>query len=371
MAHRPSPLVSIFLPDLRGGGAEKLHLSLAQYWLEKGVGVDFVLMRAAGELLPNVPAGAHITSLEASRTISSLAPAVRYLRDSRPAAVLVAMWPLTTAVVMAAALARSPARIVVSEHNNMTAQYAGWGKIHNLAMRASMAWTYRHADAVVAVSDGVARDIGRLAFVERDKIDVIFNPACVGNTRSDRGADQMVGRVILSVGSLKEQKNHELLIRAFARLAAGFDDYKLRILGEGGLRPHLEALVLELGLSGSVELPGFVHDVASEYQKADLFVLSSDYEGFGNVVVEALEQGTPVVSTDCPSGPREILEDGKYGTLVPVGDVEALAKAMDGALSLEHDREALKRRAQDFSVDKAADAYLDLLLPGWRSGAAE
>src|SRR5690606_26732556 len=137
----------------------------------------------------------------------------------------------------------------------------------------------------------------------------------------------------------------------------------LCILGEGEERPRLQALVDALGLDGRLLLPGYQSDPAPWYAHADLFVLSSDHEGFGNVIVEALEQGVPVVSTDCPSGPREILEGGKYGTLVPVGDAAALASAIDDALSREHNHDALKRRAQDFSVDKAADAYLDLLLP--------
>lgn len=176
------------------------------------------------------------------------------------------------------------------------------------------------------------------------------------------------GKKIIAIGTLKSQKRFDRLVHAFAGLPER--DAVLMILGEGGERENIETLAQTLNVAGRVFMPGFTHDPAYYLRRADLFVLSSDYEGFGNVVAEALEQGTPVVSTDCPSGPREILEDGKYGTLVPVGDVDALARAMEDALNREHDREALKRRAQDFSVDKAADAYLDLLLPGWREGSA-
>jgi glycosyltransferase involved in cell wall biosynthesis len=172
------------------------------------------------------------------------------------------------------------------------------------------------------------------------------------------------GPILLAVGTLKAVKRHDLLVRAFARMPRA--DATLCILGEGQERAGLETLIGSLGLQDRVLLAGYQADPAPWYAHADLFVLSSDHEGFGNVLVEALEHGLPVVSTNCPTGPHEILEDGKYGRLVPVGDVDALARAMDKALSANHDREQLKRRALDFSVEKAADAYLDLLLPDWR-----
>jgi len=167
------------------------------------------------------------------------------------------------------------------------------------------------------------------------------------------------------VGGLKREKDFPLLLHAFSRLRNKVDA-RLLILGEGDERSALEALIRELGLQEPVFLPGFVPDTVPFHAHADLFVLSSSNEGFGNVIVEALEQGTPVVSTDCLSGPAEILEGGRYGTLVPVGDVEALAKAMEDALTHPHDTEALKRRAQDFDVGRIADQYLDLLLPDRR-----
>ena len=129
------------------------------------------------------------------------------------------------------------------------------------------------------------------------------------------------------------------------------------------MKKDLEALVQELNLSNYVIFPGFKKDVTTEYIKSDLFVLSSDYEGFGNVLVEAMSVGIPVVSTDCKSGPREILCDGKYGKLVPVNDVDALAQAMLQSLNEKHDIEALKLRAADFAVDKIAEQYLDIIFP--------
>ncbi len=359
--------LSIFLPDLRPGGAERMRLQMAKVWLQRGIAVDFVLMQARGELMDQLPAGARVIDLQAVRVRQALWPLRRYLREVRPGALLAAMWPLTVAAPLAAKLAGYHGRVVVSEHDTMTISYADSGGFHRCAMRRSMRVGYSLADDVVAVSEGVADDLVRITGIARKGFVVIYNPASsgVGMNGAVVSFQMPTGRpVILSVGTLKRQKRHDLLIRAFARMRHA--DARLFILGEGSERGRLESLVLELGLEDRVLLPGYQPDTAPWYVHSDLFVLSSDHEGFGNVIVEALEQGTPVVSTDCPSGPREILEDGKYGTLVPVGDVDALAKAMDEALSRDHDREALKRRAQDFSVDKAADAYLDLLLPGWR-----
>jgi glycosyltransferase involved in cell wall biosynthesis len=228
---------------------------------------------------------------------------------------------------------------------------------------------YPLANARVGVSSGVADDMARLSGMDRSRINVIHNPAATGRVLESGYAlppamAERSGPILLTVGTLKAVKRHDLLIRAFARLPRA--DATLCILGEGQERAGLETLIGLLGIQDRVLLAGYQADPAPWYAHAHLFVLSSDYEGFSNVIVEALEHGLPVVSTNCPTGPHEILEDGKYGTLVPVGDVDALARAMDQALSASQDREQLKRRASDFSVDKAADAYLDLLLPDWR-----
>jgi glycosyltransferase involved in cell wall biosynthesis len=164
------------------------------------------------------------------------------------------------------------------------------------------------------------------------------------------------------VGSLKPAKDFALLLAAFAKLRQ-HSNARLLILGEGPLRGELEALKCRLGLDGAVDMPGFVASPYPYLAKADVFVLSSAWEGFGNVIVEALACGTPVVSTDCPSGPGEILADGRYGMLVAPGDAAALAQAILASLAAEHDRAALIRRSQDFSVAKAAEQYLELLFP--------
>jgi glycosyltransferase involved in cell wall biosynthesis len=359
--------IAILLPDLRGGGAERVNLTLAREFLARGHAVDFVLMRAEGELIGLVPEGARVIDLQAPRVRDLIGPLVRYLRRSRPDAVLAAMWPLTSVAVLARALARFPVRLVLSEHTTLSRHYSGRGALHRLVLRASLALTCPLANARVTVSGGVAEDMARLGGLRRDHAAIIHNPvppALPGPVpdsvealwRSPRG------HRILAVGSFKAEKNLSLLIRAFAHIA-DLMDARLMLLGEGSLRPDLEALARKVGVADRVAMPGFAADPGPYYQSADLFVLSSDYEGLPTVLIEALGHGLPVVSTDCPSGPAEILENGRYGRLVPVGDAAALATAMAEALVTDHDRDALRRRAADFAPEKAADRYLALLFP--------
>jgi glycosyltransferase involved in cell wall biosynthesis len=359
-------LICLVLPDLSGGGAERVNVDLAHEFLARGYSVDLVLMRREGDLLASVSSKARIVGLDVQRMREVPLAFARYLKTERPDAVLANMWPLTSMCVLAHRLARSRSRIAVCDHNTLSCQYAGRGFLHSKSMRASMAAAYRMADARVAVSAGVVDDLAALSSLERSQFDVIHNaysPPAVGDTKGvDAGAAWGVpqGSRILSVGSFKLQKNQALLLRAFAQMGAD-QDARLLLLGEGPLRGELEALARAEGIGGKVLMPGFAQNPSPYYQSADLFVLSSDYEGFGNVIVEALACGLPVVSTDCPSGPREILDSGRFGKLVPVGDAGALAQAMTEELSRHHDREKLRRRAAEFSVEAAADKYLRLL----------
>jgi glycosyltransferase involved in cell wall biosynthesis len=295
----------------------------------------------------------------------------RYLRREQPNALLAAMWPLTVVVALARVTAARGARLVMSDHNTLSRQYAGRGCLHRVFLRVSMAAGYRWANARVAVSSGVADDLAALSGIRRAQFEVIYNPVPMRLEGAQLAAwGGHCGARLISVGALKRQKNHALLIRAFSHLTRELDA-TLVILGEGDLRGELETLVKAKGLEGRVLMPGFVDNPAPWYRTADLFVLSSDYEGFGMVIVEALACGVPVISTDCPSGPAEILENGRYGRLVPIGDEHALARAIGEELGSAHDREALKHRAADFAPGVAAEAYLRLLFPEQGQSAQE
>jgi glycosyltransferase involved in cell wall biosynthesis len=354
------------LPDLRGGGAERLHVILAEEFLRRGYRVDFVLLRSEGELLEIAPAGARIVGLGARRIREGFVPLVRYLRSETPDVLLAAMWPLTAMAPIAARLSGAKPRLVVSEHSNLTQSAAVRGP-SDIANRRLGRWLYGAADAVVAVSQGVKDDLVARTGVRPAQVRVIHNPARKPDPAAEGDRELLswwkAGEsAIIGVGALKPAKDYPTLIRAFARVAER-RDARLLILGEGQLRPDLEQLAADLGVSDRVRLPGAVLDPYPYMREADLFVLSSAWEGFGNVIVEALAVGTPVVSTDCQSGPAEILENGRYGRLTPVGDPSALARAIELSLADPADPEPLKARAAEFSVERAADQYLALLDP--------
>ncbi|MBI5431131.1 MAG: glycosyltransferase [Nitrosomonadales bacterium] len=358
--------IALFVPTLHGGGAERVMANLAIAFCERGIGVDLVLLKAEGPYLRELPPGVRVIDLDAPRLLAGLAALARYLRRERPLAMLAAMNHANVGAMLAALLSRSRVPIVVSEHNAASVSLDQDPGIKTAVLKMLMRALYPRARNIVAVSQGVADDLGSLLHLDTNRIRVIPNPIVNGKIRAL--AEQPVSHpwlsdksvpVILAVGRLTLQKDFETLLRALGK-AAKQRPMRLMILGEGELRNTLESLVAELGLSQVVALPGFVDNPYAYMKRADMFVLSSRWEGFGNVLVEAMACGVPVISTDCPSGPAEILENGKWGRLVPVGDADALALAMLD--TLEHPGLSPAQRATDFSVDKAADAYLALLL---------
>lgn len=362
-----SKRISILLPDLRGGGAERINVDLAHEFARAGHEVNLVLMQAQGALLEEALAAFFVVDLNCIRARNLPRVLARYLHQHRPDALLAGMWPLTV-IAPLMRLSGYRGRIVVSEHNTLSVQYGHWGRFHRVALRSSMSMSYRLAHARLGVSGGVSDDMAALSRLPRHMFEVVHNPVPprpMPDAHSLQNVDTLWaaprGARILTVGSMKAQKNHPLLLRAFAQM--GRPDARLMFLGTGAGEADLRALAGELGVTSQVIFAGFHPDPTPFYQTADLFVLSSDYEGFGNVIVEALACGTPVVSTDCPSGPAEILENGKYGRLVPVRDAQALADAMQETLVAPHDPTSLKQRASNFAPAIAAKRYLEFLCP--------
>lgn len=358
--------ISILLPDLRGGGAERVSVDLAREFARLGHEVEFVLMQAKGDFLAEAQRDFSVVDLATPRARNVVPALVCYLRRRKPRAVIANMWPLTSATIIGRSLSRTRSTLLLVEHNTLTRQYSSWGTLHTRMLSYSIAATYRFADTVAAVSEGAATDTARLARLPVGRVNVLHNP--IPHRSSPCPEEREVaealwacppGQRLLTVGSLKEQKNHPLLLQAFARLA--WPGGRLMILGKGQGEAALRQLAADLGIADRVILAGFHADPSAFYATADLFALSSNYEGFGNVIVEALSFGLPVVSTDCPSGPAEILGGGRWGRLVPVGDPAALADAMEIALQAPLDRDALRRRAADFVPEIAARKYLEVL----------
>lgn len=361
-----SSRVSIFLPNLRVGGTERIIVNLANSLVARGFAVDLVLVSAIGPFLAAVDSKVRLVDLKVARFRGSFVPLVRYLRNERPDAFLACMWPLTSIALCARTVARVPTRVVVAEHTTWS-RYA-IPPTTRLTTRATMHASFSSADAIVAVSQDAADDLSRFAAIDRARIEVIYNPVVGAESPPDsevHGPPEWWSgehRRILAVGTLTPRKDHRTLISAFAILRQSVDA-RLLILGEGDYRTQLEAHARNLGVAGHVLMPGIMMNPWPYYRRAELHVLSSISEALPTVLIEALAAGTPVVSTDCPSGPREILCDGKFGALVPVGNAAALAAAMSRALSTEHDRASLKERAKDFGIERAVDLYEALLFP--------
>lgn len=340
-------------------------MHLMRHFMAAGHRVDFVLMRKEGKLLAEVPAEVPIIDLGARRIRNAIGPLVRYFRNARPDAVQVSMWPLTVAAIIAHRLARSPARLVVSDHTLLSKHYAEPPGALRL-LKWTTRWFYPLAHARILVAEAAAQDLARLSELRRDRFEVVHNPVfpperTIRKVREIEAAWGAADGRVIHVGSLKREKNQALLIRGFAKLRE-LRAAKLMILGSGGLEQELKDLAQSLGVADEVVFAGHVPDPWPYYASADLFVLSSDYEGYPMVLVEAMRSGLPVVSTDCESGPREILDGGKFGRLVPVGDEDALADAMQAELDNPAASKLLVERAEQLSGAGAADRYLQLLL---------
>jgi len=362
----PAARVAILLQDLRGGGYERMMINLAGEWRRSGLAVDLVLVEARGAYVPLIAEGVRVVPLGGGRTLTSLLPLVRYLRREQPAALLSGLAHVNALAAAAALVARKPTRIVLSERNMPAREMRAPEVATRLGYRLAP-WAYRRADAVIAVSAGVADDMADRLSVPRDRVHVIENPVVTPELRARMHAPvshPWLGQdvpTVLAAGRLAPQKDHATLLRAFARVAAE-QPCRLIIVGEGPERARLERLARELRISDRVDMPGFAENPYAMMHRASLFVLSSAYEGSPNVLVEAMAAGVPVVATDCPSGPREILLGGSLAPLVGVGDVVGLTEAMIAELGRPRKTARLEERAMDFDSARSSRAYLDVLL---------
>lgn len=358
--------LALVLPNFGPGGAERVALRLAIDFAEAGHEVDLVLLERKGELLDLVPGYVNVVDLAAPRLRDGLRPLIRYLRARRPHAIQISMWPLTVIGILAALIARTGTRVVTSDHIVLTKQYGDRGRTFR-AMRWSIRLFYPFADSRIIVSKRAAEDLAGFTGLDRESIEVVYNPVAPPGA-IDPAAERAAEAVwlpglprLVTAGTLKEQKNHRLLLAAFASLLRR-RDAQLAIVGDGPLRGELEALAKTLGVDHRVHFTGFTANPWPYYQSADVFVLSSDYEGYPLVLIEALRTGLQIVSTDCESGPAEILDGGRYGRLVPTGDADALAKATLETLDSPVDPELLKARAESLSGHDTSARYLALML---------
>lgn len=358
--------IAFYLPSLCGGGAERVVVNLAQGITERGIGVDLVLAAAEGPLLDQVPPTVRIVDLHAPRVLRSLAPLAGYLRQERPRVLVSSMGHANLIAIWAAKLAGGVAPLIVTEHNTLSQETQRQSRLVGKLWPHLLRTFYPWATTIVAVSRGAADDLARTAGLPRGRIEVVYNPvitpAMLALARQAPDHPWLApGQppVILGAGRLTGQKDFLTLVRAFAEVRRR-RPARLVILGEGPDRPAIEALVRDLDVVDDVALPGFQENALAYMAGSAVFVLSSAWEGLPTVLIEALAAGTRVVSTDCPSGPREILQDGRLGALVPVGDAAALAAATLEAL--ERPASALPTDALlPFTREASVDHYLRVI----------
>ncbi|MGI9490916.1 MAG: glycosyltransferase [Geminicoccaceae bacterium] len=363
--------VALMVFSMGGGGVERMRINLAGELLRRGFATSIVVARSDGHWGRNrsrIPPGVTFVDFEAHSWKAWRSSFQSYLKSERPRVVLAAMETAGVTALWARRRASASTRIVVSSHVELSRHTKqDWPFSKRLVMTYLMRRLYRHADGVVAVSDGVADDLARFARLPRKKITVINNPVVTEHLLEAKNQlpdhpwlSDVSDPLMIAVGRLTKQKDFGTLLRAFA-LMRQQRPARLMILGEGEDRSSLEALARDLGIEQHVQMPGFVPDPLSYVSKASVFVLSSAWEGFGNAIVEALACGCPVVSTDCPSGPREVLGGGEYGRLVAVGDHQALSEAVLDVLKNPLASHELTKRAMEFHVDKIVDQYLAVM----------
>jgi glycosyltransferase involved in cell wall biosynthesis len=364
--------LAIFLPSLAGGGAEKSMLKLAIGIAEQGYPVDLVLARAEGPYrtyLAALPELVQVVDLKAPRVLLSLPALARYLRRARPDALLSTLDYANIVALWARRLARTPRKVVVNEQNTISLTSQHSPQLRQRLVPGLVRHFYPWADYIIGNSRGVANDLSQITKLPRSQIQIIYNPVVTSELWEKAKASPNhpwleIGQppVILAVGRLTAQKDFPTLIRAFAQIRRS-QPVRLLILGEGPDRPALEALVRELDVEPDVRLLGFVENPYAFMARASLFILSSRWEGLPTVLIEALYCGVPVISTDCPSGPREILADGQYGMLVPIQDPASLAEMIKLGLA-GHTPRPSRESWRPYELETIVNQYINIFVEG-------
>jgi glycosyltransferase involved in cell wall biosynthesis len=358
------PRIACLLPSLAVGGAELFMIKLVNGFVARGYRVDLVLAIRSSGFARQLDARVRIVDLQATGSLTAFWPLVSYLRKERPAVLLSSHVNTNVIAVIAARLARARTQVFVRESTTPSVNdslLVGWKSRVVAHLRR---WAYPLAARIIAPSNGVAEDLTKYLGVPRKKIAVIHNGVdCDGiGARAAEAVDHpyfLSGEpVILSVGRLCVEKDFGTLIAAFAGVLAELPA-RLIILGEGPARAELEALIGHLNIAERVSLPGFVGNPAKYVHQAAVFALSSICEGFPNALVEAMAVGTRVVSTDCRSGPREILMGGKWGGLVRIKDVDDMHGRIVDALRGGTPPMPMALLREKFGMDRALDGYLE------------
>ncbi|GAA5316977.1 MAG: glycosyltransferase [Candidatus Pelagadaptatus aseana] len=354
-------MINFFMPSFRGGGAERVFIDIANKLASRGEDVEILVLSEEGPYKDLLIENVGYKVIGRGGALKSFFFIFNFFWNCKSKTVFTCLTHLNLVSILCWLLSFKRCQLIVTEHNNFTNEKAALNFFKRGLILFGAKVLYRSATKVIAVSKGVAKDLSSVLGLDLKNIEIIYNPVDTTSIQKMAEAstlDDFDSPTIIGVGRLVVQKRFDLLIHSFSDVVKGIPSAKLLILGDGGERNTLENLVNQLNLSSNVRFLGFVDNPFQYITRADVLVLSSDFEGFGNVIVEALSLGTPVISTDCPSGPSEILNSDNIGILVPVDDEVALARSISNVLrNSNFDSRLLQERAEYFNVDNVADQY--------------
>jgi glycosyltransferase involved in cell wall biosynthesis len=358
--------VLIFSPSLQPGGAERVALDLANWFSQKGIKVFLVLAKNLGGFTEEVGKNISIVDLKSNHVFQTIPKLISLIQDFQPTIILSFQTQANVAILVASLLSHLHIPVIPTEHSTISINLNRKGLLKEKLLLPLARILYHQAPALISVSRKAADDLISTLHLDSKKVRVIYNPI---NLTKILNSSQMEYQhpwltpgtppLLLAVGRLTEAKGFSDLIQAIS-IVLQKRPVNLMIIGEGEKRTELENQIKTLGLENFVELNGFMANPYSVLSKADLFVSSSIWEGFGVAIVEAMACGIKVVATDCLSGPAEILENGRFGTLVPPGNPQLLADAILKSVDRTVISPDAKERANDFSIDKIGHQYLSL-----------
>lgn len=348
--------ITILLPDLNGGGAEKNFLILANYWSQNNINVELLLLKKRGVFLNYLNKNIKVIDLNVNKIRYSFFKLLYYFYYTDSNILLVSLWPLTSITILSKIFSLKKINVILFEHQILSKSYLNNSNKTSLILKLSINLTYYFSHKLICVSNFVKLDIEKMLLYNK-KIDVLYNPVYIEKNNIILTNDKIkkmwgINDIkILCVGSLKPEKGHKTLIQAISIIKKNTNlNIKLFIFGEGSLKPDLQELIFSLKLENEIKIKNFKYDLTSWYSSCDLFILPSLHEGFANVIVEALSFQKKIISTKC-GGPEEILQYGKFGKLIDINNPKMLANSIVNYNNLNYDKNKLLNRAKEFSKE--------------------
>ena len=358
--------ILIFIPNLSGGGAERVFLKISSEIKKRGQNVELILSNQNGPYISELPPDVPITSLNSKRVLYSLIPLARLIRKKNPDLILSALPHANSVAILAKKLSGKKIKLVISERNTYS-QESFQPNLKNIILKYLMRKLYKNADAIITVSDGVRESLINFMRINNKNYFSIPNPCDSKEIKAkanlpinDEWFLSSDVPVVIAVGRLTKQKDFSSLIKSFA-IVIKKTKARLLILGEGEERNSLEILAKSLKLSNELFcMPGFKTNPFKYIKASSLFVLSSRWEGFPNVLLQAIACNCKIISTNCQSGPLEILDGGKYGDIIPVGDIEAMANSINRNLNNPRKYD-ISNRCNHYSIKRTIESYLEVI----------